>query len=575
MVVISGLNWAKERRIVNAYSVSVTLLAFALGCAWIPVFPQFLLMVLRSEMIFSHLFYLPVALASVVWGTRGVWVAVLIGVTWMLAYFLSGIDVPPQEYFPQPVMFIIIGLTVGILRQQMLNSERNLRNRVKELHCLFRLSDLRDRPGLSVANILQGTVDLIPPAWQYPDVACARITLDGQTFTTANFAETRWRQTSNIVIQGERVGAIDVYYLESRPEADEGPFLEEERRLIDAVAERLGKLLQRERAETALRKSEATNRALVSAIPDSIWRIGEDGTLIDCKDAKDATALTLGEPAVGKRLAELLPQEIVSQTMQCVTRALQLRDTQVCEYRLPSRGITRFYEARFVVSGEHEVLAIVRDITDRKAREALIEEERIRIARDLHDGLAQSLYFLGLKLDFIRKQVTRDPASVLDDLLTLKKTTQKCIQDVRRTIFALRPVDLERQGFDPAIRQYTREFGEHMGLTVLLNVDGSTDTLPTSLELTFFRLVQEGLNNVAKHAQARQVWIDLSIAPGRVGKLVIRDDGVGFDPGSITPNGSGRMGLHQMRERVMSLGGFFHIESKPLQGTTLCSEIPL
>lgn len=575
MVVINRLNWVKERLWGKKHQTLLALVLLALLCALTNYLSRFILLILGSEMIFSHLFYLPVALAGIWWGIRGIWVAVVIALAWIGAYFLSGLNVPPQEYFPQPVMFIVIGSMVGILREQNLRSEKQLRNRVKELNCLFGISKLREKPGLSLEELLQGTVILIPPAWQYPDITCARVILGDQIFSTKNFAETPWKQACDIVVGGECLGQLEVYYLEAQPEADEGPFLKEERRLLTAVAERLGKIVERERAEAALRKSELTNRALVSAIPDVMWHMRNDGTLLVFKGAKDFDVCLPAAPDVGKNVYDVLPPDIAEQTIQHSDRALQTGETQIFEYQIGLHGTAHDYEARIVVIGESEVLSIVRDITDRKAREALVEEERMRIARDLHDGLAQSLYFFGLKLDFIRKHVTRDPEGVIRELLTLKKIVQASIQDVRRTIFALRPVDLEHLGFDPAMRQYAHDFGEHMGLNVMLNVQGDAAALSTPLEIVFFRLMQEGLNNVAKHANARQVWIDLEIVPGQQGQIVIRDDGVGFDPQALLATSSGHVGLRQMHERVAMLGGRFRIESVPAQGTTLRAEIPL
>ncbi len=133
-------------------------------------------------------------------------------------------------------------------------AEEGLRKRIRELDCLYGIAKLRQTLGISLAELLQGAADLIPPSWQYPEVACARIVLEGREFETENFRETPWRQVSDIKCHGERIGSVEVCYLEERPESDEGPFLKEERSLIDAVAERLGRIAERRRAEEALRE---------------------------------------------------------------------------------------------------------------------------------------------------------------------------------------------------------------------------------------------------------------------------------------------------------------------------------
>ena len=102
---------------------------------------------------------------------------------------------------------------------------QDLGERVKELNCLYRISNLVHAPDISLKETLQGTVDLIPPGWQCPEMTCARIVFDGQEFRTENFRETVWRQTSDIIVNGERSGVVEVCYLEERREGDEGSLL--------------------------------------------------------------------------------------------------------------------------------------------------------------------------------------------------------------------------------------------------------------------------------------------------------------------------------------------------------------
>ena len=129
-----------------------------------------------------------------------------------------------------------------------------LRERIKELNCLYGISKLVESSGGSLDKILQGTVNLIPVSWQYPESACARIVVEGKVFETENFQETTWKQEANIRKHSEYIGTMEVYYLDERPESDEGPFLKEERNLINAIAERLGHILERIHAEIELRE---------------------------------------------------------------------------------------------------------------------------------------------------------------------------------------------------------------------------------------------------------------------------------------------------------------------------------
>jgi PAS domain S-box-containing protein len=130
----------------------------------------------------------------------------------------------------------------------------DLRKRTQELNCLYVFSKFVETPGISLERMCQGAAGLLPPAWQYPETACARIVLEDQEFKTESFIETPWRQVCDIRLRGERIGSVEVCYLEERPESDEGPFLKEERSLLNAVAGRLGRIVQRKRAEEALRE---------------------------------------------------------------------------------------------------------------------------------------------------------------------------------------------------------------------------------------------------------------------------------------------------------------------------------
>jgi len=134
-----------------------------------------------------------------------------------------------------------------------------LGERVKELNCLYGISSLIETPDIMLDEILQGTVDLISPAWQFPAITCARIIFREWVLTSKRFEETQWQQTSPLVMHGKRVGGIQVYYLDEKPEADEGPFLKEERNLLNAIAERLGRVAERFKAEEELEKLATTD----------------------------------------------------------------------------------------------------------------------------------------------------------------------------------------------------------------------------------------------------------------------------------------------------------------------------
>ena len=133
----------------------------------------------------------------------------------------------------------------------------DLGERVKELNCMYGISKITETPGLSFEEILKEVVEIIPPSWQYPENACARVVFQDIEFKTKNFQETVWLQAANISVDGQDMGVVEVFYLNEKPVLDEGPFVQEERHLVDNIAHRLGKTFERIRTKEALQKAKA------------------------------------------------------------------------------------------------------------------------------------------------------------------------------------------------------------------------------------------------------------------------------------------------------------------------------
>jgi len=129
------------------------------------------------------------------------------------------------------------------------SSKAALTERVKELTCLYGMAQIASQPDMSLEEIIQGIVELLPPAWQYPEIAFARIILDGISYTTQGFCECRQKQTAKIIVEGMPRGIVELVYVEEKPDLDEGPFLKEERNLIDAVARQVASVVERRQAE--------------------------------------------------------------------------------------------------------------------------------------------------------------------------------------------------------------------------------------------------------------------------------------------------------------------------------------
>ncbi|MGH2425055.1 MAG: histidine kinase [bacterium] len=199
------------------------------------------------------------------------------------------------------------------------------------------------------------------------------------------------------------------------------------------------------------------------------------------------------------------------------------------------------------------------------------EDERRRIARELHDEAGQALSALILNLE-IAEQSQR--ALEAAQLAKLKGIAEHTLAEVRRLIYDLRPSILDDFGLAAALRSYVKETIEPQDLEVTMNIAGLHDRLPSYVETAVFRIVQEALTNILKHAGANHAKVDVEQRNGRI-EMTIADDGRGFNLNEVATNREGGMGLLGMRERAGLLGGIMTIHSTPGSGTRLEVVIPI
>jgi len=207
------------------------------------------------------------------------------------------------------VRTIIYALQRKKIQMQTLKLAHDINERMKELNCLYGISKLVGTPGISLEEIFEKTVCLIPAGWQYPGVACAKIVIGDSEFRTKNFTESAWKQSAPIKVYGSVMGKIEVGYLEERPELDEGPFLGEERSLIDVIGQQLGKMAERIKGEEALLESEKKFKNLVEATSDWIWECDKEGLYTYASPRiKNLFGYEVSE-VLGKTPFDLMPEE--------------------------------------------------------------------------------------------------------------------------------------------------------------------------------------------------------------------------------------------------------------------------
>ena len=252
-----------------------------------------------------------------------------------------------------------------------------LGERVKELNCLYGISHLIEQADISLEQVLQGTVDLIPPSWQYPEITCARIILGDKEFKTRNFRETVWKQSSEIVVDAERLGYLEVCYHEEMPESDEGPFLKEERLLINAIAGRLGTMIEQRRLNEALRNSESRIRTIVNTAVDGIITADSRGIITSFNPAAEKVFGYRAEELIGKNLKILMPSPYMEEHDTYLANYLQTGKRKIIgkgREAVAQRKDGTTFPLDLSVSemrlGEERMFTgIIRDITERKVAE--------------------------------------------------------------------------------------------------------------------------------------------------------------------------------------------------------------
>jgi DNA-binding NarL/FixJ family response regulator len=233
-----------------------------------------------------------------------------------------------------------------------------LRERIKELNCLYGIAQLAERHPDSIEDLLRELVNFLPFSWHYPEITCARIMFQGETYKSNGFKITKWRQSSQIYIYNERVGEVTIVYLEERPPLDEGPFLREERVLLDALAERIGSVAMRIAAEMelqeinkqlmlerkALQEANAALRAVLARIEEEKQEIYKDlQANVDKILMPILHELSLHLPQTQKQYVELLRtylEDIVSPFVRHLSKAhLSLTTTEVAICNMIRNGL--------------------------------------------------------------------------------------------------------------------------------------------------------------------------------------------------------------------------------------------
>ena len=322
---------------------------------------------------------------------------------------------------------------------QILNQKaHDLGERVKELNCLYNITKLADIPEITVEEMIQGTVDLIPHSYQYPDVTSVRIKLYDDVISSSNFKESEWKQTSDILVKNQPVGIVEVVYLEEKPESDEGPFLKEERSLINGISKQLGKIIERVQAEDALIESEEQYRVVVEDSPGIISRYLPDGTITFVNQEYCRFFGKEYDQVIGTNIQSTIPKEdresvmsgFASLSLESPIRSIEIKNIK---HNNEIRWIRWTDHALFNDKGQvKSYQSIGEDITESKRSEQALrlEQEKAQKYLDIAEVMILALNSKG-EISLINQKGNKILGYKKDELLG-KNWFETCIPALNR-----------------------------------------------------------------------------------------------------------------------------------------------
>jgi PAS domain S-box-containing protein len=351
----------------------------------------------------------------------------------------------------------------------------------------------------------------------------------------------------------------------------------------------------RKRAELALRESEARFRLMTDAAPVMVWMSGPDKlcTFFN-KNWLDFTGRPM-QCELGEGWSEGVHPDDLQRCLSTYVRAFDVRQAFRMEYRLRRfdgeyRWILDTGVPMLQSDGAFEgYIGSCVDITDQKQAEEKLrtahewqrdltsrlfhaqEEERRRVAREMHDDWTQRLTLLGIDIANLEKQLGA-PERALPLLRTMQEQLVSLSEDMHDLSRQLHPAVLDDLGLVEALRSECAGFARREGIAVDYRPEDVPGSLPKDIALCIYRVAQEALRNIAKHAAVKDAWVGLAAAGPEL-VLCVQDKGVGFDPATVLTQPG--IGLSSMAERIRLVQGEFSVTSNPGNGTTVAVRIPL
>jgi len=347
---------------------------------------------------------------------------------------------------------------------------------------------------------------------------------------------------------------------------------------------------ERKHYEEMLQESEGRLNSIIQALPDLLFHISRDGTFLNEPMGHGRVLEYYPSISAAKTLYDLLPDEFASESLKVIRKTLDKGTLQLLEHSVPfPPGTTAIYETRIIPLGKDEVLAISRDITDKKLSEERLrsyqqqlqsltselsrteERERRRLAADLHDLIGQSLAVIKMKLNPWKDVLYSSGQS--SEMIKVLDLLDSTINNTRSLTFDLSPPVLYELGIEAGLESLLEKFHELHAIQYEYKDDGKEKPLEDEICILLYRCTSELLMNVVKHAEAQLVRLSISREDSQV-SITLADDGVGFAVSETEVRGQG-FGLFSIQERLNWVGGSFKLKSRPGGGTQATLKAPL
>ena len=479
-----------------------------------------------------------------------------------------------------------------------------LTERNKELNCLYAISRIIEQQDLSLEETLQKIVNTLPSAWQHPQTTCARIVLNDMIFVTDRFEETAWGLSCHLVVAGNAAGYLDVYRLPSGDCEDAPPFLKEEKVLLESVAGRLGKSIERHRTEVALKKSERRFRDLVENAITGISII-QDNQIVYQNKAQEKLLGPLPRNHVLGDYANIHPDDVklVMQASRDIGRG-KIPKLDL-DFRLTPAGSDNDHPMKRVFCrvmamdyrGKESILINIVDMTKiMELEQLLFRQDKMaslgRVAAGIAHEIRNHLSGINIYLNALEKVVEKPDSQLkVDQIINqVKSASQKIESVIKKVMDFAKPAEPKL-----ALVQINKPINDALNLTAVTlrksgilietNLDDQLPVCyadPNLIEVAVLNLINNAAEAMAKMKTGKKIMVSSGTSEAAI-FIAVSDSGPGvppelrnkvFDPFFTTKNDGTGIGLSLCHRIVSDHKGVFSVEGSSLGGAGFRIEIP-